>query len=63
MKYEFWFAGIRGIPVWKKIHLHEYMKSAEAVYYIEETQLRKMEALMITNDWVIAVNVPENSRR
>lgn len=32
MKYEFWFAGIRGIPVWKKIHLHEYMKSAEAVY-------------------------------
>ena len=45
MKYEFWFAGIRGIPVWKKIHLHEYMKSAEAVYYIEETQLRKMEFL------------------
>lgn len=41
MKYEFWLAGIQGITTKKKIRLREYMKTAEAVYYIEETQLKK----------------------
>ena len=41
MKYEFWMAGIQGIHPQKKVKLRECMKSAEAIYYIEETQLQK----------------------
>ena len=39
MKYEFWMAGIQGVAAQKKIRLRECMKSAEAIYYIEEIQL------------------------
>lgn len=45
MMYEFWLAGIQGVAVHKKIRLREYMKSAEAIYYIEETKLRQFEFL------------------
>ena len=41
MKYEFWMAGIQGVAAQKKIRLRECMKSAEAIYYIEEIQLRQ----------------------
>ena len=45
MKYEFWLAGIQGIRSEKKVMLRERMKTAEAIYYIEETQLQKYEFL------------------
>ena len=45
MEYEFWFARIQGVPAQKKICLRECMKSAEAIYYIEETRLRSFEFL------------------
>ncbi|HJB47724.1 MAG TPA: DNA-processing protein DprA [Candidatus Mediterraneibacter surreyensis] len=45
MQYEYWMACIRGIPVYKKIRLRECMKNAEAIYYIEETQLKKIKFL------------------
>lgn len=45
MKYEYWLACIRGISGGKKRKLRDCMKSAEAVYYIEETQLNKIEFL------------------
>ncbi len=41
MKYEYWFAGIRNIPDRTKIKLKEKAGTAEAIYYIEETALRK----------------------
>ena len=45
MEYEYWLACIQGISVQKKIFLKECMKTAEAIYYIEETQLQKFEFL------------------
>lgn len=45
MKYEYWFAGIRNIPDRTKIKLKEKAGTAEAIYYIEETALRKMQLL------------------
>lgn len=45
MKYEYWFAKIQGINLRKKIRLRQCMKTAEAIYYIEETQLKKTEFL------------------
>ncbi len=45
MKYEYWLACLKGIPARKKTLLREYMKTAEAVYYIEEIQLDKFEFL------------------
>ena len=45
MKYEYWLARIRGISAKKKRMLREHMNSAESVYYIEETQLKKIEFL------------------
>lgn len=45
MEYEFWFARIQGVPAQKKICLRECMKSAEAIYYIEETRLQSFEFL------------------
>ena len=45
MKYEYWFAKIQGINLRKKIRLRQCMKTAEAIYYIEETQLKKIEFL------------------
>ena len=43
MKYEYWFAGIRNIPDRTKIKLKEKAGTAEAIYYIEETALRRMQ--------------------
>ncbi len=45
MKYEYWLACIHGITAQKKMRLRECMKTAEAIYYIEETQLRSIEFL------------------
>ena len=45
MEYEFWLAGIQGVAAHKKIRLRECMKTAEAIYYIEETQLHHFEFL------------------
>ena len=45
MEYEYWLACIRGIGAQKKVRLRECMKTAQAVYYIEETRLRKLEFL------------------
>ena len=45
MKYEYWLAGVRGISARKKYLLRKHMKTAEAVYYIEETQLDSLEFL------------------
>ena len=45
MTYEYWFAKIQGINLRKKIRLRQCMKTAEAIYYIEETQLKKIEFL------------------
>lgn len=42
MKYEYWLAGLRGLSAAKKTLLREHMKTAEAVYYIEETHLNKL---------------------
>ena len=45
MEYEHWLAGIIGVRAGKRCLLKERMKTAEAVYYIEETQLKEMEFL------------------
>ena len=45
MEYEYWFAGIQEIPSKKKYLLRERMKTGRAVYYIEETQLARLEFL------------------
>lgn len=41
MKYEFWLAGL-GISSRKKCLLRQHMKTAENVYYIEETEILKI---------------------
>lgn len=53
MKYEYWFAGIRNIPDRTKIKLKEKAGTAEAIYYIEETVLRKMQLLKEQEIWKI----------
>ncbi len=45
MEYEYWMAKIRKLSDQKKILLKKYMKSGEKVYYIEETELQKIEFL------------------
>ncbi len=45
MEYEYWLARMTALSDQKKILLKEYMKSAENVYYIEETRLAKIEFL------------------
>ena len=41
MKYQYWFANIQGISCKKKLFLLSHVKSAEELYYIEETPLEK----------------------
>ena len=53
MKYEYWFSGIRNIPDRTKIKLKEKAGTAEAIYYIEETVLRKMQLLKEQEIWKI----------
>ncbi len=43
MKYEYWFANIKGISAKKKEDIRRQMKSAEELYNIEEKRLKKME--------------------
>lgn len=43
--YEYWLASMHGISNKKKQKLREYMKSAQAVYYIEETELKSINFL------------------
>lgn len=45
MKYEYWFAKIKGVRADKKKFLHERMKTAEALYYSEEETLKKLGVL------------------
>lgn len=45
MKYEYWLACVKGISARKKILLRNQVKTAEELYYIEETQLEKFEFL------------------
>lgn len=45
MKYEYWLARIKGIPMKKKCLLRDKLKTAEAVYYIEDTRLQKLRFL------------------
>ena len=42
MKYEYWFANIKQLSDKKKKIFRERMKSAEEIYYIEETKLKKI---------------------
>lgn len=44
-EYAYWLAAMEGLTDRKKILLHTYMKSAKAVYYIEEMQLRQYQFL------------------
>lgn len=39
-KYEYWFASMQGVGNVKKRKMREGMKTAEALYYIEETELK-----------------------
>lgn len=45
MKYEYWFASIRGLSHQKKRRLRDAAGSGEAIYYIEESLLKKQEYL------------------
>ena len=42
LKYKYWFAKLKGISSMKKIKIIEEYITAEAVYYIEETQLKNL---------------------
>lgn len=43
MKYEYWFANIKGISNARKRQIRQGMKSIEMLYYIEETELKRMD--------------------
>lgn len=43
MKYEYWFANIKGIGDRKKAEIRAQVNKAKELYYIEETILRKLE--------------------
>ena len=45
MKYEYWFAGIKGVSDQKKIRLKEVFSSAESIYYIEEDSVKTKKDL------------------
>ena len=47
--FEYWFASIPGLTDEKKILLRSCMKSGEAIYYIEETELGRMQFLNETD--------------
>ena len=49
MKYRYWLSRLKGVSGPKKIKLTEQYKSAEAIYYIEETELKKCEILTDEN--------------
>jgi len=41
MKYEYWFANLMKISCRRKLELRQVIKTAEALYYIEETELKQ----------------------
>lgn len=41
MKYDYWFANVKGIRCRRKIQLYAQAGSAQALYYIEETKLKE----------------------
>lgn len=43
--YEYWLASMRGISDKKKQKLRKYMRSAQEIYYIEETELKNITFL------------------
>ena len=45
LKYRYWLAKIKGLSSDKKVKLVKMIKSAERIYYIEETKLSKTELL------------------
>lgn len=45
MKYEYWLACLKGISPNKKILLRKRVKTAEELYYIEETRMEEFEFL------------------
>lgn len=49
MKYEYWFASIKNLSGRKKLQLHNKYKSAKALYYIEETELKRCGFLEIND--------------
>lgn len=47
--FEYWFASISGLTDEKKLRLRACMKSGEAIYYIEEKELKRMQFLNDTD--------------
>lgn len=45
LKYEYWLSGMIRLSAKKKFMLKERMKTAEEIYYIEETQLKELDFL------------------
>lgn len=43
MKYEYWFANIKGIKNARKQQIRQGMKTMEMLYYIEETEIKRMD--------------------
>ena len=41
MKYEYWFANLMKMSCKRKLELRRVIKTAEALYYIEETALKQ----------------------
>lgn len=54
MEYEYWLARIRQLADWKKRRLREEYGSGEAIYYIEETKLHRLEYLSETDKKAIS---------
>ena len=50
MKYEYWLACLKGISQNKKILLRKRVKTAEELYYIEETRMEEFEFLNERNE-------------
>ena len=43
MKYEYWFANVKGITNARKRRIRQGMKSVQMLYYIEETELKALQ--------------------
>ena len=59
-KYEWWFAGLRGISNPKKRLLRARMRTSEDIYNIEETQLKEIEFLEENEKDVLRKHIREN---
>lgn len=61
MKYEYWFASLQGISDPKKRMLREFAGTGEAIYYIEESLLKKQKYLT-ENDRKVIIFGQKNSQ-